>query len=586
MPDKAQGPLSARLGFRLMWSLGMALLPLAILAFVQATRVETEARARAEAALLGETLLVAGPQIEAIRRARGLAAAVAYSVADVVVDPALCTSLMRRTAMNEPTLSFAGFIPGNGQATCTSTGETYDFSENPRLDGLMRDPREVLTVNAKGPISGESVLIFSHPVITDAGALIGYVALSLPHRALPPRGELQLPDPGLSPPQALITFDGEGTLLTAVGGLENAATQLPTSQPLKSYVGGGPRTFRDVTQTGERRTFAVVPMVDKSLYILSSWVAPATGAFLGGALPAWAFPVAMWLASLLVAWIAAEYQVLRHVRGLRRSIIRFASGTRTVDLPSMASAPSELRDVGDAYERMVDAILHDEAALEDTIHQKEVLLREVHHRVKNNLQLIASIMNIQMRKAVTAESKSLLKGLHDRVMSLATVHRELYQTTGLADVRADELLSRIVAQLERMATMPSRTLRIATAFDPIRLTPDQAVPLALLLTEALSNVFKHSGGSPEGVVRLQVSLTQPDPGHARLLVENPAREDEDQRTMPGDSTGLGHQLLRAFATQLSGQLSTGEADGTYRVLIDFPVSALTEAEERFVPVEA
>ena len=286
----------------------------------------------------------------------------------------------------------------------------------------------------------------------------------------------------------------------------------------------------------------------------------------------------MWLASLLVAWLAAEHQALRHIRALRRSIIAFAGGSRTVDPPDLLHAPNELRDVGDAYERLVDSVLHDAAELEDTVHQKEVLLREVHHRVKNNLQLIASIMNIQMRKAVSPEAKLLVKGLHDRVMSLATVHRELYQTTGLTDVRADELLAMIVAQVLRMGSTPGQQIETTTDFDPIRLTPDQAVPLSLILTEALTNVLKHAGRGEDGRIWLTVSLRQVEDGRAVLRVTNSLRAGPAEAVAAPDvdSTNLGEQLLAAFAMQLNGDLSAASEDGEFRVKLDFPVRELNE----------
>jgi two-component sensor histidine kinase len=99
-----------------------------------------------------------------------------------------------------------------------------------------------------------------------------------------------------------------------------------------------------------------------------------------------------------VAWCAAERLVSRYIRRLGRAIRAFASGA-ALWATSDGGAPAELREVGQAFLRMTDTILHDEAELEDTVHQREVLLREVHHRVKNNLQLIASIMNMQMRRA-------------------------------------------------------------------------------------------------------------------------------------------------------------------------------------------
>ena len=426
-------------------------------------------------------------------------------------------------------------------------------------------------------------MLFAHPVYDPARKLLGYVSISMPHRSLERIASILLDGmTKMSTPLALVTFDGDGTVLTAVYGIDTVVQRLPADRPLVSFVGKPPTTFLARTPTGNMRTFAVLAIVPGSLYVLGSW--PASVAIVtpfGGWLPLWAFPLAMWVASMLVAWLAAEHQVLRHIRSLRRSIIAFASGSRTVDPPDLSAGPIELRDVGDAYERMMSSVIRDEAELENSLHQKEVLLREVHHRVKNNLQLIASIMNLQMRKSVAPGARQLLQGLLDRVMSLATVHRELYQTSGLADVQADELLQTIVAQVVRMGSSADRQVDTKTSFDPIRLTPDQAVPLSLLLTEALTNALKHSGQDADTRTSLTVLFGHAAEGRARLEVRNtvglgrnPMLANEMQ------STGLGQQLLSAFATQLSGNLEMDEHDGVYSVRIDFPLqstSALAQA---------
>ena len=80
--------------------------------------------------------------------------------------------------------------------------------------------------------------------------------------------------------------------------------------------------------------------------------------------------------------------------------------------------PSELQALQDNFDRMADNIMQDEAAMENTVREKNVLIKEVHHRVKNNLQLISSIMNMQIRQAKQDETKSALSRLQDRVLSL------------------------------------------------------------------------------------------------------------------------------------------------------------------------
>ena len=581
-----RGSVFGRLGFRLMAAVGLALLPLTLLSYVQSNRFQIEAMARSEAALVGETLLAAKSQVQVIEQARAAAAALAVVIPTLMRDTSSCSLVMEQLVARDPSLSFAGVIFPDGSMVCSSAGRPVELGVTPARQALLDDPKPSMHVNLKGPISGESILEFSHPVFGERGRLLGFITLSVPHREL--ARELALTRTvrleGDPVPAALVTFDATGQVLSALNGIGTSTADLPRDRPLASFVGQKPETFRGVTNAGDLRTFAVVPIVPGVLYVLSAWSAATyLDAALGQPVPLWVFPTLMWLASLVVAWLASEHQVLRHVRSLRRSIIAFARGSRIVQLPQFGHAPSELRDVGDAFDILMESVMRDEAELEDTIHQKEVLLREVHHRVKNNLQLIASIMNIQMRKAATGEAKSLVKSLHDRVMSLATVHRELYQTSGLTDVKSDELLAQIVEQVLRMGTVPGRPIAVTTEFDPIRLTPDQAVPLSLIVTESLTNVLKHAGvDETTGKTTLRVSLRRHGEGRAMLTVANTARRDGDVSMSPeADSTGLGEQLLAAFATQLNGDLKVDRDQEIYAVTLDFPIRALSEAEARF-----
>jgi two-component sensor histidine kinase len=267
---------------------------------------------------------------------------------------------------------------------------------------------------------------------------------------------------------------------------------------------------------------------------------------------------------------------------LGTAILGFASGNRIVGDLDMEGAPLEIRQLAAAYDRMTDTILRDEAELEDLLHHKEVLLREVHHRVKNNLQLIASIMNLQARQARTPEAKELMRGLQERVMSLATIHRGLYQTTGLGDISAAELFPDIVNQILKLGTGPGHRFDVSTEVDDIRLTPDQAVPLALLLTEAMTNALKYAG-SETGTPWIRVSLSHPaGESGAELRIANslgPRAAGSDVSTEEG--SGLGTQLLRAFVQQIEGTQSVTESDGVYDLRVRFSLRPLNEAEARF-----
>jgi two-component system, sensor histidine kinase PdtaS len=292
----------------------------------------------------------------------------------------------------------------------------------------------------------------------------------------------------------------------------------------------------------------------------------------------------MWVVGLLGAGLAAEFLVTRHVRKLNRAIVGFARGDRRLLALDLKDAPFELDELASAYSSMTESITRSEAELEDSVHQKEVLLREVHHRVKNNLQLISSIMNIQIRSAHSEEARELLKNLQERIMSLATVHRGLYQTSGLADVRARELIPDIVRQILSMSSGPEKPFDTQNDIDDLRLVPDQAVPLSLLLAEALTNAIKHAGASRAHPGVLKVRLKRSGGSDAVLEVINSTRNrDAKAPAASFPDTGIGSQLITAFVQQLGGRQEFGEADGEYHLRVRFEVLPLSLAENRQIP---
>lgn len=576
-PARPRGYLHS-LGVRLAFALTIALLPFGIVSGLQSGTLLNEARARSEAALLGETLLAAAKESDLIRGARVAAGALAATMAALRDDPVACSATMRRVQeQSAGAYSFVAFVPTTGIAVCSSRPEPLDLSASARLAHMLEQPEADIVVIRNGIASGTSVLAFGHPAFDDAGAFIGYISISMPHSVLeaktPPTAEQGLTN--RPEPIALITFDAAGVILTSSTGLDNAPQRLPGDRPLTELATNGARTFVAVAANGNERVYAVFPLVDDKVFAIGSWPVFATAGPLGLWISPYFMPALMWFASLLVAVLAAERLVTRHIRTLRKSITAFAAGHHRVDALDLPDAAIEIRDVADAYLKMTDTILRDEAELENSIHQRDVLLREVHHRVKNNLQLIASIMNMQMRLSHSAETKSIMRGLQDRVMSLATIHRGLYLTSGLADVRADELLADILRQILKMSTGPGRRFDVTSHFDELRLTPDQAVPLSLLLTEALTNAIKYAGVQGEGIPRLEVSLRLHSSVEAVLTISNSIGP---VRPATGDETGLGTQLLAAFSQQLGARSTVSADSGIYRLEVHFVVKALSAAE--------
>ncbi len=573
-------PLASRLAIRFAIILALALLPAGFIAFVQTSALEDEVQSRNEVALMGATVHSALAETGLIRRMRGMVASLAVAVPYVVNDPQACDALMQGVMATEPTASLVAFIPLDGVMTCSTSDAPFDFSDSPAFPKVLAAREPAFAVNPRGPVSGTSVLGISHPVFDRTGAYIGFTSMSLPHKALAEIrfGALETRDEFFGS-VLFWTFDGAGTVLTSNIELDAVATQLPADRPLTDFTGSDTSVFQAQSSGGLTMTYAVVPIVEGKLYLMSSFLREkqSLGAILSPYLPT----LLMWLAGLIGAAVAAEYLVTRYVRALHRSIISFARGERRLLALDLRNAPFELDELATAYTSMTDSVTRSEAELEDLVHQKEVLLREVHHRVKNNLQLISSIMNIQIRSTRSDEARELLKNLQERIMSLATVHRGLYQTSGLADVRAQELIPDIVRQIMAISSGPEKPFTVVNDIDDLRLVPDQAVPLSLLLAEALTNAVKHAGSTREHPGKLTVRLKRSGGSSAELEVINSKREHGTSASAGGLlNAGIGSQLIMAFVQQLSGTLDIGEVDGDYHLKVTFEVSPLSTAEHR------
>ncbi len=553
-----------RLGFRLAVLLAIALLPLLIVSVVRSQSVISVAVARSQAALVGVTLQAVRKETILIENAKAVAQSLATMMPPLLDDLPACRRLME-AAMAETQFSFMGFYNTTGQSDCSTEDAPINFGVTPRLAALIADPRPSVAVSEKAPASKTSVVFASHPVFDDGGKLLGFTSVSVPHT--------KLKSIAVSRSTAtFITLRADGLVLTSSGPLEDAETKLPQLFAEETF-DTLPLSLKRVGRDGVSRLYSVTPVVDGELYAIATWPEAnelGEGFYLQS--PA-LIPILMWIASLGVAWFATTLFVTRDVNKLRRSMRDFADNRVIPNSEIFDTAPRELGEVATTFVEMSETIVRDEAHIEDSLRQKDVLLREVHHRVKNNLQLIASIMSMQMEHTRSPEVERLIRNLHDRVNSLATVHHNLYQTSGQADVTMDELLDSIVKQVVRMGGTTDVPFDLRTKLIPLKLNPDQAVPLALLVTEGLTNAMKYIGPAENGRAELAVELSQLEADAARLTIRN-SLSDDAPAAEDVSSTGLGTELMSAFASQLDGRVETVRTAKHFVLSVDFKIEDL------------
>lgn len=560
--------ISDGLVFKIAAMLAAAILPLGLIAVAQTVALIEETRIGSENNLLALTSQAAAGQEGQMRSAFGAAQAIASFVPTIRTNPERCVEVLSRFVESSAHYSFAGYVEPDGRMRCSSSRTDINIADTEYFKRMKADPAPLVALNTQPAVSQEPVIVIRLPILM-ADAFDGYVAVSIPHSRI----FSSSPSIPAERPIDLITFGADGEILTADGGLETVEGRLPAGYELSSFIGNPQIAFSGENRNGEDRVFAVVPVVNDLVYALGSWepvgVSLRAGAF-QLAMPI-LLPALMWVASTLVAFFAIERLVIRPTRNLRARMLVFMR-SRTITPPKdELTVPRELREIDETWYRLASNVVREAAELEDTIHDKNVLLKEVHHRVKNNLQLIASMLNMKIRKTADPEIKTALRDVQGRVLSLATVHRNLYETTLQGRVQADELLRAIVRHILAAGQDDSAAIDVVEHFDNATLYPDQAVPLSLAVSEGLGNALKYCGSvggkRPRIEVRFKVIGAE-----AELSVEN-TMGDRPEGMTSGDSTGLGMQLIRAFSGQLGGDLETFETDhGTHKLVIRFTIA--------------
>ena len=271
--------------------------------------------------------------------------------------------------------------------------------------------------------------------------------------------------------------------------------------------------------------------------------------------------------NLLMAHLLSEALFGQRVHALTEAAARIQQGILDshVNLPNDGS---ELSLVGRAMDRMADSLeqqaeerRHAADQLQRSLNEKETLLKEIHHRVKNNLQLILSLIRLQAEEPGTTEDFS--RRLEGRVRAMSLIHELLYESENLAALDMADYIPRL-AGLQLQACGRTRAPQLELSVDSVYLDMDQAIPLALVMNELVSNAFKHAGDDA-GKIHIQLSTSN---GSVLMSVtDDGAGFPEGFDPMAGPSLGM--KLVEALTLQLRGKLTWENHDGAvFKVQFD------------------
>ena len=272
-------------------------------------------------------------------------------------------------------------------------------------------------------------------------------------------------------------------------------------------------------------------------------------------------PVLMWFAAAMTGWWIVNRMLLTPLARIQRVVSSYQPGDRPLELPSLASPAREIGELGEAFDNVTRTVARHEAELEAAVERQSRLVREVHHRVKNNLQVVASLLNLHSRGSANEEVAAAYASIQRRVDALAVVHRnhyaELEENRGVA---LKPLISELAANLRATAPASASGMQIRLDVEPVHVTQDTAVSVAFLVTEISEFGMLSGAGS------ISIVLEADEPASARLSIE----VDSLAEGRPGNPllSERFDRIITGLARQLRSSLDRDPARGRYSVRVN------------------
>ena len=271
-----------------------------------------------------------------------------------------------------------------------------------------------------------------------------------------------------------------------------------------------------------------------------------------------ALPVLMWVVAAILGWIAITLLLIRPLRELRKAVIGHANGETEFATPDLPIAAIEIQQLGDAFEETFDTLQSHEEQLAAGLEEQTRLTREVHHRVKNNLQIIASLLNLHARSAKSEDGAAAYASIQRRVDALAIVQRNLFaELEKDAGLPLRPVLAELASGLQQSAPA-SVEIAIMLDIDPVRVGQDIAAPACFLVTELVELAMLS-----ETRVEIAIAVTALADRSARLSVRSQALAQASQR----EEFARYRRVLTGMARQLQASLDEEESGTLFTIMI-------------------
>jgi two-component sensor histidine kinase len=564
-PGKRSWEGLASIRVRLLAALAIALLPVLLLGVIQSIFAFDKDAENRRANLIG-----AAQRSAAVAQARIASASVMLETLTPSTVGLQCAERLSEILERAPGFANLSRFDSEGGVVCSARGAAAspDRTKATWFNRLKDGAPLVILLPAPGEAEARQKSLIAAVRAERNGQFDGAMVAEILLDSLRPN----LQDQASPNDTQVALMDGAGSIISATDDKAFPTGARDWAQKAR----GGAFVHNEADQTGRTRVYAVSPLAGDDLSAVLS--APAEGLWswaqvnvLSSILP----PILAFSLALGAVWVVTEQVVIRWLHYLQRVAAIYARGRFTIRSRAQ-DAPPEIRELAETLDSMADTILARDAALRESLAHKDTLMREIHHRVKNNLQIISSMVSMQQRSLTDPAAKNAMGDTRQRVSALALVYRALYQGPDLRQVDIGQFLEELTAQLVVSESTHGHVVRTELAADPLIIDPDKLAPLALFAVEAISNAQKHAFAGRGGLLSVTFTVRGEE---ARLEIADSGDETHAYGP-PALGQGVGRTLMTAFARQLGGKADfLVNARGGLTASLVFPTPAETPLEQ-------
>ena len=474
-----------------------------------------------------------------------------------------------------PSLTNVIHFDDEGMSVCSSVSDVpHPITKMEWVDRL-RDGEELIRTDAfYGPIS-ETYFFSLLKRLEDAnGNFTGVNAFSMRADALATLVTFGPQDEAID----IAISDRDGRIF---GSTQFA--QLPKEWFEDLEAGDRPRLYMLQDLDGVKRDLVVKAVATPGVYVIVSRPAPGIlshftlSPISGFGLPLLAFSIA-----LLAVWFSVDRLVLKWLTRLKRIAKIYGAGKYNLRTAHhFEPAPEEFAEFAETMDDMAQKVDSRDTSLREALQKRDQAVKEIHHRVKNNLQIVTSFLSLQSRMVKEKSARNAIASAQHRIDALSIVHQTLYQNERLDAVELKPFLESLLRHLSHALGMEEAEVEMSWELENVVRRSDDAIPIALYVVEAVTNSMKYAF-DPEGG-KIFVSLKRLEDALELKICDDgggPVTDTHDEENTPQitQSTGLGSKLMQAFVKQLKAEQSAEVIPGDgYCLKVVIPHS---EAHER------